>query len=69
MEINQNTSKTIIMANEEKKHKIIINGQILEQMQYYKYYIYIGTIIEYNEKVDLDITERTGIVVSITSNF
>lgn len=58
------------MVNEEKKHKIRINGQILEQVKYYKYRTIIillkkkiitkRTIIEYNEKVDQDITERIG---------
>lgn len=33
MEINMNKSRTMIIANEEKKHKIIINGKILEQFK------------------------------------
>ena len=37
MEININKSKTMIIANEIKEHKIKIKGQLLEQVKSYRY--------------------------------
>ena len=45
MEINMNKSKTMIIANEIKIHKIKIKTELLEQVKSYRY---LGTLIEYN---------------------
>ena len=57
LEININKSKTMIIANEIKEHKIKIKGQLSEQIKSYRY---MGTLIKYNGKVNEEISERTG---------
>lgn len=37
MDININKSKTMIRTKEKRNYKIILNGQILEHVKYYKY--------------------------------
>ena len=49
MEININKSKTMIIANEINEHEIKIKGQLLEQVKSYRF---LGTLIEYNGKVN-----------------
>ena len=47
----------MIIAKEIKEHKIKIKGQLLKQVQSYRH---LGTPIEYNDKVNEEISERTG---------
>ena len=66
MEININKSKAMIIANYIKEHKIKIKGQLLELV---KRYGYLGTLIEYNGKVNEKISERTGKVGRLFNMF
>ena len=57
LEININKSKAVIMANDIKERKIKIKGQLLEQVKSYRY---LGTLTEYNGKVNEEMSEETG---------
>ena len=53
-EININNSKTVIVANEIQEYKIKIKEQLFEQVKRY-----LRKLIEYNDKVNKEISERT----------
>ena len=55
MKTNLEETKTMIIFEEMKMHKIKLQQNVIRHVQSYKY---LGTIIHSNGKIDLEINER-----------